>query len=107
VAGVATVPLKVRLPGSEPKFVPAMVTDVPDRAESGEILLMLGGGIVKSTLLLAVPSPEVTTTNTIGKWTSPLPTRAGTVALMLVLLQDVIEAVAEEVAPLKVTFPVP
>ena len=35
--------------------------EAPTRAASGEILLMLGAGTVKLTLLLAVPLPEVTT----------------------------------------------
>src|SRR5262245_37124480 len=68
------------VPWTDPKLVPATVTDVPVRAESGDMLLMLGAGIVKLKALLAIPLPEVTTM-------FPLVVRAGTAAVMLVLFQ--------------------
>jgi hypothetical protein len=88
--------LKVSVPCSEPKFVPAIVTEELGLAASGEILLIFGAGIVKLKPLLPVPLLEFTTT-------FPLFTRAGTVAVMLVSLQ--VETVAAE--PLNVTLPVP
>ena len=36
------VPLKVTVPGDEPKFVPEMVTDAPGTAVFGEIELIVG-----------------------------------------------------------------
>ena len=93
---MAFIPLKLMVPWTEPKLVPATVTDVPARAESGDMLLMLGAGIVKLTLLLTVPLPEVTIM-------FPLVVRAGTVAVILVLFQ--LEIVA--LAPLNETEPVP
>src|SRR6266576_408813 len=65
LAGVAVVPLKVTVlvPGVAPKFVPAIVTDVPTAPEVGFRLVMVGAGTVtvKLTPLLATP-PTVTTT---------------------------------------------
>ena len=57
---------------------------------------MLGAGIVKLTLLLTVPLPEVTIM-------FPLVVRAGTVAVILVLFQPEIVAPV----PLNETEPVP
>jgi hypothetical protein len=94
--GVAFVPLKLILPATEPKFVPPTVTDVPTRAKSGEILLMLGAGIVKLTPLLAIPLPEVTTI-------LPLVVSAGTWATIEVSLQLVMPAAML----LNVTEPLP
>ena len=89
-------PLKLILPAVEPKFDPATVTDDPMRAESGEMLLMLGAGMVKLRLLLTVPLPEVTTM-------LPLVVRAGTDATIEVSLQfEMLAAV-----PLKETDPDP
>jgi hypothetical protein len=96
LTGVAFVPLKLILPATEPKFVPATVTEVPIRAESGEILLMLGAGTVKLTLLLAIPLPEVTTI-------LPLFASAGTAVTMEVSLQLVMLTAV----PLNETEPVP
>jgi hypothetical protein len=96
LVGVALVPLKLMLPATKPKFVPPTVTEAPTRAESGEILLMLGAGTVKLTLLLAIPLPDVTTI-------LPLAVRAGTVATIDVSLQLVMLAAV----PLNVTDPVP
>jgi hypothetical protein len=94
--GVAVIPLNLSVPCTDPKFVPATVTDAPMRAESGEILLILGAGTVKLNPLLEVPLPEFTTT-------FPLLTSAGTDAVMLVSLQ----AETAAVTPLNVTLPVP
>ena len=96
LAGVALVPLKLIRPATVPKFVPATVTEEPTRAESGEILLMLGAGTVKLTPLLTVPLPEVTTI-------LPLFVSAETGATIDVLLQLVMLAAV----PLNVTDPVP
>jgi hypothetical protein len=96
LAGVTFVPLKLILPATEPKFVPWTVMEAPTRAASGEILLMLGAGTVKLTLLLAVPLPEVTTI-------LPLFVSAGTAVTMEVSLQLVMLAVV----PLNETKPVP
>jgi hypothetical protein len=94
--GVAFVPLKLILPATVPKFVPATVTELPTRAESGEILPMLGAGTVKLTLLLAIPLPDVTTT-------LPLAVSAGTAATIDVSPQLIMLAAV----PLNVTEPVP
>src|SRR2546430_15981779 len=65
LVGVATVPLNftVLVPCVAPKFVPAIVTDVPMIPDVGLRLVMLGAGTVtvKLTPLLATP-PTVTTT---------------------------------------------
>jgi hypothetical protein len=94
--GVAFVPLKLICPATVPKFAPATVTEEPMRAESGEILLMLGAGTVKLTPLLTVPLPEVTTI-------LPLFVSAGAGATIDVSLQLVMLAAV----PLNVTDPVP
>jgi hypothetical protein len=94
--GVAFVPLKLICPATVPKFAPATVTEEPMRAESGEILLMLGAGTVKLTPLLTVPLPEVTTI-------LPLLVSAGAGATIDVSLQLVMLAAV----PLNVTDPVP
>jgi hypothetical protein len=96
LAGVALVPLKLIVPATDPKLVPPTVTEAPTRAESGEILLMLGAGMVKLTLLLAIPLPEVTTI-------LPLLVKAGTAATIDVSLQLEILAAM----PLNETDPVP
>jgi len=97
--GVAVVPLKVTVlaPCVVPKFVPAIVIDVPTCPEVEFKLVMLGAGtvIVKFTPLLATP-PTVTTT-------LPVAAPPGTVAVMLVALQ----LVAVAAIPLKVTELVP
>jgi hypothetical protein len=96
LAGVAFVPLKLIWPGSVPKFVPVTVTEVPTRPEEGEMLPILGEGMLKLTPLLAIPLLAVTTT-------LPLVASAGTEVLILVLLQLVIEATV----PLMLTLPLP
>jgi hypothetical protein len=88
-------PLKVTVPGTDPKFVPAMVTELPTRAALGEMVLMFGAGTVNDVLLLATPVAVVTTR-------LPLVASAGTLALMLVLLHEVTVAVV----PLNFTVPV-
>jgi len=77
-----------------PKFVPAIVTDVPTAPEVGFKLVMLGA-TVKLTPLLATP-PTVTTT-------FPVVAPAGTGATMLVALQ--LDGVAN--VPLNLTVLVP
>jgi hypothetical protein len=99
LVGVAAVPLKltVLLPCVEPKFVPAIVTDVPARPEVGDKLLMLGAGTVtvKLTPLLAWP-PTITTT-------CPVVAPVGTAATIFVALQ----LVGVAAVPLKLTVLVP
>jgi hypothetical protein len=99
LVGVAAVPLKltVLLPCVEPKFVPAIVTDVPARPEVGDKLLMLGAGTVtvKLTPLLAWP-PTITTT-------FPVVAPVGTAATIFVALQ----LVGVAAVPLKLTVLVP
>ncbi len=98
LVGVAVTPLNltVLLPWVVPKFVPVMVTDVPIVPEVGERLLMLGvPATVKLTPLLATPETVTTTV--------PLVAPAGTVAVMLVLLQ----LVAVAIVPLNLTVLVP
>jgi hypothetical protein len=87
-------PLKVTVPVTDPKFVPLIVTEAPARAALGEMLLILGAGIVNDVLLLAIPMLVVTTR-------LPLVASAGTLALMLALLHEVIVAVV----PLNFTVP--
>jgi len=83
-------------PWLAPKFVPVIVTEVPNGPEAGLILLMLGVGMtVKFTPLLVTP-PTVTTTG-------PVVAPVGTVTTMLVELQ--VDTAA--VVPLKVTVLVP
>jgi hypothetical protein len=96
LAGVAAVPLKVSVPAVEPKFVPVTVTDVPAGAVPGEMLLILGAGIVNAVPLLASPALVVTIM-------LPLVASGGTEALMLVVVQ---EATVASV-PLNFTVPVP
>src|SRR5689334_5720187 len=95
LVGLPAMPLKVTVPATDPKFVPLIVTEAPARAALGEMLLMLGAGIVNDVLLLASPMLVVTTR-------LPLVASAGTFVLMLVLLQEVIVAVV----PLNFTVPV-
>jgi hypothetical protein len=95
LVGLPAMPLKVTVPATDPKFVPLMATEAPARAALGEMLLILGAGIVNDVLLLAIPMLVVTTK-------PPVVASAGTLALMLVLLHEVTGA---EV-PLKVTVPV-
>jgi hypothetical protein len=94
LVGLPAMPLKVTTPATDPKFVPLMATEPPARAALGEMLLILGAGIVNDVLLLAIPMLVVTTK-------LPLVASAGTLALMLVLLHEITGA---EV-PLKVTVP--
>jgi len=95
LVGVAAVPLNftVLVPWVVPKFIPAIVTEVPTDPDKGDRLVMFGV-IVKFTPLLATP-PAVTTT-------LPLVAPFGTGTMMLVALQLVTTA---EI-PLNVTVPV-
>lgn len=98
VVGVADVPLNVRalVPCVEPKFAPAMVTEVPTDPEVGERLLMLGGAItVKSTLLLGRPLTVTTTFPVVA------PVGAGTTML------DALQLVGVAAVPLNVTVLLP
>jgi hypothetical protein len=95
LVGLPATPLKVTVPATDPKFVPLIVTEAPARAAFGEMLLILGAGIVNDVLLLAIPVLVVTTR-------LPLVASVGTFALMLVLLHERTDA---EV-PLNVTVPV-
>ncbi len=64
LAGVAVVPLNVAVlaPCVEPKFVPAIVTDVPITPEVGERLVIEGGEItVNDTPVLACPLTVIMT----------------------------------------------
>jgi hypothetical protein len=100
LVGVAVTPLNftVLVPCVAPKFVPAIVTEVPTGPEAGFRLVMLGGGgvvTVKVVPLLATP-PTVTIT-------FPVAAPGGTGATMLVALQ--LAGVA--VTPLNFTVLVP
>jgi hypothetical protein len=95
---VAAVPSKLTalVPCVEPKFVPAIVTDVPTAPDVGDTLVMLGvGRTVNDTPALETPLTVTTTFPVIA----PL----GTGATMLVALQ--LFGVA--VVPLNVTVLVP
>jgi hypothetical protein len=84
MVGVPAVPLNVTglVPCEVPKFVPAIVTDVPTAAEVGVRLVMLGvGRTVKLTPLLATP---LTVTTTL-----PVAAPVGTGTCIEVLLQVV------------------
>jgi hypothetical protein len=93
--GVAVVPLNVTVlvPWLAPKFVPAMVTEVPMPPEVGLRLVIVGAATVtvKLTPLLAIP-PTVTTT-------FPVVAPLGTGTTILVALQ----LVGAAVVPLNVT----
>jgi hypothetical protein len=95
LVGAAATPLNVTalVPCVEPKFAPAIVTDVPTNPDVGFKLTMLGAGTetVKLTPLLAAP-PTVTIT-------LPVVAPAGTATTMLVALQ----LVAVAAIPLNVT----
>src|SRR6266581_4350190 len=96
--GVTGMPLNVTVlvPCVVPKFVPAMVTEVPICPDVGFRLVMLGGIMtVKLTPLLATP-PTVTTT-------LPVVAPVGTGTAMLVAPQ----LVGVVAVPLKVTVLVP
>ena len=110
VVGVASSPLNltVLVPLVAPKFVPVIVTTVPDAPEVGDRLVTLGpGNTVKVTPLLGNP-PTVTTT-------VPVVAPAGTGATMLVALQvvgvvsvplnrtELVPCVAPKFAPVIVT----
>jgi hypothetical protein len=98
---VADKPLKptVLVPCVLPKFIPAMVTDVPTGPEVGERLVIVGSAVPSVTInvrqLLATP-PTVTIMHPV---VAPL----GTGTAMLVLLQ----LVGVATAPLNVTLLVP
>src|SRR6266567_3928736 len=98
LVGIVLIPLKVTVlvPWLAPKFVPAIVTEVPAGPDVGFKLLTLGGSVtVKGTPLLATPTTVTTT--------FPVVAPAGTGATMLVALQ----LVGVAVVPLKVTVLVP
>jgi hypothetical protein len=95
---LAADPLKLTVPDPwlGPKFVPVMVTKVPEPPETGDRLVIFGADtIVKLTPLLAFPETVTTT--------FPLVAPDGTVTPMLVALQLVTLAVV----PLKLTVPLP
>jgi len=80
LVGVAAVPLKliVLLPCVAPKFVPAIVTDVPTIPDVGDRLVMLGFTVNAAPLLAWPPTVTVTL---------PVVAPLGTGATMLVPLQ--------------------
>ena len=91
----AAVPLKVTLP-PVPKSVPVIVTDVPTAPAAGSRLVIDGPvGVVTVKLTPSLATPLTVTT------TSPVVAPAGTVAVIEVSLQLVVEAAV----PLKVTLP--
>jgi hypothetical protein len=94
--GVAGVPLKVTVlvPWVDPKFNPAIVTEMPTGPDVGERLLMLGE-MVNVTPLLGAPLTVTTT----GPVVAPL----GTGATML----DALQLLGVAGVPLKVTVFVP
>jgi len=96
--GVAAVPLNVTVlvPCVAPKFVPAIVTEVPAAPEVGLRLVMLGGVETINAMALLVTPPTVTTT-------FPVVAPAGTGAIMDVLFQ----LVGVAAVPLNVTALVP
>src|SRR6266496_361619 len=98
LVGIVLIPLKVTVlvPWLAPKFVPAIVTEVPAGPDVGFKLLTLGGSVtVKGTPLLATPTTVTTT--------FPVVAPAGTGATMLVALQ----LVGVAVTPLNLTVLVP
>ena len=98
LVGAAVVPLNVTVlvPCVPPKFVPVIVTEVPNGPEEGLMLVMLGAWITVKVIPLLASPPTVTTTG-------PVVAPAGTGAMMLVALQ--FDTVA--IVPLKVTVLVP
>src|SRR5882672_7819529 len=97
--GVPAVPLKVTVPAPcvVPKFVPAMVTDVPTTPDVGFRLVILGGGGITAKFIpLLATLPTVTTT-------FPVVAPAGAGATMLVALQ----LVGVHAVPLRVSVLVP
>jgi hypothetical protein len=96
--GTASVPLNVTVLVLcvVPKFDPLMVTVVPTAPEAGDRPVMFGLVTVKLAPVLATPPAAVTTT-------LPEVAPPGTVAVMLVLLQEFTVAAT----PLKVTPPLP
>src|SRR6267378_1640177 len=102
LAGVPDVPLKVTVlvPCVEPKFVPAMVTDVPTTPDVGFRLMMLGADevTVKFTPLLMSPA-EPPPLGALVTTTFPVAAPLGTGTIMLVALQ----LVGVPAVPLKVT----
>ncbi len=100
LVGTVATPLKVTVlvPCDDPKFVPVIVTDVPTSPRGGVRLATAGAAVggggavtVKSTPLLFTPLASTTT--------FPVVAPVGTVAVMLVPVQLVTEAVL----PLKMT----
>jgi hypothetical protein len=90
----AAVPLKVTVPGLDPKLLPVMLTAVPTDPAVGDTPVIEGGTVtVKVTPLLASPFAVTTTLPVVA----PL----GTVTPMLVSLQPV----ADAIVPLNVTVP--
>jgi hypothetical protein len=96
---VAACPLNVTVPVVVVKLFPAMVTELPGSALEGVKPLMVGaGGTVKTTPGLATP-PAATAT------TFPVVAPVGTVAVMLLVVQLVIDVAG---VPLNFTaLPVP
>jgi hypothetical protein len=95
---LAADPLKLTVPDPwlGPKFVPVMVTKVPEFPETGDRLVIFGADtIVKFSPLLTLPETVTTT--------FPVAAPDGTVTPMLVALQLVTPAAV----PLKLTVPLP
>jgi len=94
----AVVPLNatVLVPLVAPKFVPVIVTDAPTRPLVGESDVMVGGTVTVNAEPLLAIAPTVTTT-------LPVVAPDGTVAVMLVADQLVVDAVV----PLNLTVLVP
>jgi len=99
LVGVAVVPLKVMVlvPCVDPKFVPAIVTEVPTGPEVGFRLVMLGAELVTVKLTPLLATPDTVTT------TFPVVAPLGTGVTMLVALQLVTVALV----PLNVTVLAP
>jgi len=98
LVGVAVAPLNVTvlLPWLDPKFAPAIVTEVPTGPEVGVTLVIMGAEVTVNTRGLLARPPTVTTT-------FPVVAPAGTGATMLVALQ----LVGVAVVPLNVTVLLP
>jgi len=98
LVGVPVIALNVTVldPWLAPKFVPVIVSEVPNGPEEGLMLVMLGAWITVKVMPLLASPPTVTTTG-------PVVAPAGTGAMMLVVLQ--FDTVA--IVPLKVTVLVP
>jgi uncharacterized protein YjeT (DUF2065 family) len=99
LVGVAVVPLNVTVlvPFVDPKFAPAIVTDVPTGPLAGVRLVTVGAVVVTVNVIALLAAPPTVTT------TFPLVAPAGTGTTMLVVDQ----LVGVAVVPLNVTVLVP